>query len=209
MRIALYLMTGAATVLAWIVARGRSEHRPVAFALSIALAASLARAALLTWVLPPPEPTSAPWSGWLRVAGVLDSALYLAWPAALAALALLTLGRRSAWLVAAGFSVVVAFMTVVNPRGDDLRQTYLAAELVALFSCAVSLIAWYRRREERANTTTLSAGVMVAGHFATVLTGPYRFGLFGKVWALAQWAYLAIIGIVLLLHVGSLWTSDR
>jgi hypothetical protein len=58
MRIALYLMTGAATVLAWIVARGRSEHRPVAFALSIALAANLARAALLTWVLPPPEPTS-------------------------------------------------------------------------------------------------------------------------------------------------------
>lgn len=63
MRVALYLLTAAMTILAWIVARRRPEHRPVALVLTLGLAFNLARAALLTWALPPPDPTSPPWSG--------------------------------------------------------------------------------------------------------------------------------------------------
>lgn len=208
MKLALYLLAGLAALLAWIVAQRRPDHRPVAAALSLALAANLGRAALIAWVLPPPD--QGPFHGALRLAIAADRALYLAWPALVAALALTTLARRRAWPVAIAHGAIVLALALTYPatRFDTLRRFYLAAELAAALVGVASAASWYRRARP-ANVTTLAAAFLVAGHLATVIAGPYRFGLFGEAWILATWIYLAVMTTLILLHLGSLWTAEQ
>jgi hypothetical protein len=148
MRLALYLLSAVATALAWIVARRRAEHGPIAWALSIALAADIGRAVLLAWVLPPPNlaPSTPPLEGALRIAIYADRALFAAWPAALAAVALRVLARRPAWPVAIGYVASVAVLVGWYPalRFDALRKAYLAIELAAGFVGFGALV-FYRR----------------------------------------------------------------
>jgi len=84
MKLPLYLIADVAVILRWIVARRRPEHRAVAAVPSLP-AANLGRAALIAWVLPPPDQD--PFHGALRLAIAADSALYLAWAVRVAALA--------------------------------------------------------------------------------------------------------------------------
>lgn len=212
MRLALYLLLGASVALAWLVARRRTEHRPIAWALSAALAAELGRAVVLEVVPPRLDPSAPPLAGAALLGRYVDRALWIAWPAALAAMSLRVLARRRSWPVAVGYvaAVVVLVVGYRALRFDALRKVYLAIELLSLAIGVGSLVTWYRRawRRERAGLSVRVAGVLVAGHLAMIVTGPYRFGLFGQAWALAHVAYVAILSAVILLHVGALLIRD-
>jgi hypothetical protein len=217
MRAALYAFGIAAVVLAWAVAMRRPSHRPIAWALSAGLAANMAQAVLLGRVLPPPnfDPSTPPFEGTLRWAVYVERALFIAWPALLAGVALRLLARRAAWPVAVGYVAAVIFLAVSYPwtRFDTLRRALLIIDLCALAVEIVSLAAWHFRtwRRERADIATTIAIVLIAGHFATVVAGPYRLGLFGEAWKLAQLVYFMNFATVTLLQLGALiWpqTSD-
>jgi hypothetical protein len=212
MKVALYLLTIIATILAWSFSRRRPEHRPVVLTLVAGLLAQAARQALLWWVLPPPNPNAAPLEGALRLAIATDRALYIAWPAALAALAVRVLAQRPTWPVGLGYVAASVALAVTYPatRFDVLRKAYLACELVALFIGVVSFISWWVREKRRASVTEITAGVLVAGHFMTLIFGPYRLGLFGTAFELERWSYVAVLIVVISVHIaGSLWTSEK
>ena len=209
MTLPLFALLLSAVALAWVVAlRRRPDHLPVALALSAALFAECGRAILVFRVLPPTPDPAHPLTGWLRGAIYLDRALWLVWPAALAAASLRVLARRRIWPVAIVYVAAVAALCIGYPalRFDTLRRAYLACELVALTTAIGSLVTWFRQSygQVRSTITVLSAGLLSAGHFVAVVAGPYRFGLFGQVWELALIAYFATLLAVVAFHLGVL-----
>jgi len=202
----LYALSGVAVVLAWAAARRRPEHQPFAGLLTLGLVSDGIRWALQRWAMPPPLPDNPPLTGWVRIAGDVDTALYVAWPIGIAAVALTTLAQRSMRPAIFAYFIVVAGLMIGYPtiRGDVLRKVLLGIELASMLVGIASILAW-RRRRERSTTATLCTSILVAGHFGTVLSGPYRFGLFGEAWVLAQVAYLLIYAVVIVLQAGSLW----
>lgn len=217
MRSALYaLLITTAAALAWTIARRRPEHRPIALALSVGLVADAGQALLIHSFPPNLDPSAPLRTGGRLIAAYLGRALYLAWPYALAAAATTVLGHRRAWplalLYAAGVAVVVLGYSWI--RFDVLRKTYLALELVALAFGVASLARWYaagwRRgragKPEPADFTGRTAAMLVAGQFVIVVTGPYRFELFGESWAIAQIGYAILLSAVVLLELGEVIT---
>jgi hypothetical protein len=202
----LYALSGVAVVLAWAAARRRPEHQPFAGLLTLGLVSDVIRWALQRWAMPPPLPDNPPLTGWVRIAGDVDTALYVAWPIGIAAVALTTLAQRSMRPAIFAYFIVVAGLMIGYPtiRGDVLRKVLLGIELASMLVGIASILAW-RRRRERSTTATLCTSILVAGHFGTVLSGPYRFGLFGEAWVLAQVAYVLIYAVVIVLQAGSLW----
>jgi hypothetical protein len=199
MRIALYLLTTAAVLLAWIVVRRVPHHRPIALALSVGLAAEIGRAALLAWVLPIPVPKE-PLEGCLRLAVYADRLLVLVWPFALAGAAVRVLARRPAWPMGIGYIVAAAALIVGYPalRFDALRRALLAIELAALLVGVGALMTWFRRAvrvDERGDVSIRTAAVLVLGHGAMVIT-TYAAGLFGEAWKVGQSAYLAVLAML-------------
>jgi hypothetical protein len=205
---ALYTLSTLAMLLAWAVARRRSEHRAVALLLTFGLASDAVRR--LLWTLVPAPPLGAPpLQGLARVVGHLEHALFLGWPFGIAAVAVWTLARRQPRLVALLYLAAVACLVVSYPtiRGEGLRRFYLAAELTSLLISLAALLpalGRIRQGEQPATVSMVSAGLLIAGHFAAVVFGPYRFGLFGA-WNLAQTSYLVIYGAQVALHGAWLW----
>ena len=199
-------LSGVAVVLAWAAARRGPEHRPFAGLLTLGLVSDVILWALQRWVLPPPLLDNPPLTGWIRFAGYIEAALYVAWPIGIAAVALNTMAKRSMRPAIFAYVIVVAGLIIGYPtiRGDVLRKVLLGIELASMLVGIASILAW-RRRRERSTTATLCTSILVAGHFGTVLSGPYRFGLFGEAWVLAQVAYLLIYAVVIVLQAGSLW----
>jgi hypothetical protein len=114
--------------------------------------------------------------------------------------------------VAIGYAAAVMALVLTYPRTrfDVLRQVYVAIELAALALAIGAAVSWHRRAwgRERANFSTTIALVLIGGHLATVIAGPYRVGLFGQAWVLAQLAYFAILATVVLLHcVAIIWPA--
>jgi hypothetical protein len=210
MRETLYIMSGVAVVLAWIVTRRHATHKPFAALLSLGLISDVALWALHRWVLPPPTLDGPPLTGWARIAGDVDSALFLAWPFAVAAQAMHTLAGRSYRPALGCYFVVMAVLIVGYPRirGELLAQVFFVAELITAFIGVAAFIA-FRRRGGAWNVTTLCTSIVVAGHLGVTIAGPYRFGLFGPAWALAQLGYVLINSVVIFLHVGSIWEAQN
>ena len=210
--LSLHVLNAAAVVLAWVCVWRFPAYRIVALTLAVGFGAELVRQALVLWVLPPP-PASAevarPLEGALRWAIYVDRAMFIAWPAALAACAVRVLAERRAWPVAVAYAAVVVALATSYPvaRWGSLRLWYLGVDLTASLVGVASLAFWLRRHwgKKRADLAVTVTALIVAGHLASVLAGPYRFGLFGAEWYLIQLAYLLLFSIVILLQGGALW----
>ncbi len=211
MRAALFILSAAATVLAWRIGTTRPQHRPIAWALSVHFGASVVRALILSRFPANPDPSAPQRTGAALAALYVSRALFIAWPYALAAAAVHVLARRRAWPVALVYIAAVGLLVLGYGwlRFDALRKAYLALELVALAIGLASVAKWYAAgwRRERAGkpepvdfSGRIAAG-LVLGHFATVVTGPYRFGLFGEAWAIAQLAYVVVLAVLILLQL--------
>lgn len=206
----------AAAALAVVCAWKHAEHRPVAAFLAGTVAADVTRIALQRWMIHPAlealraagvEPATVPLTGWPRVAFHLDSALFLSWFAALAALSLWIFLRRRPWPVAFLYGLAVTALVLGYPtiRQDTLRQFYLAAQLATLTIGLGALGHWLGRTSPRLPQVVTSCILVV--DLAGIVAGPWRFGLFGAAWSFAQVMYSALYAVLIVVQTGALWTS--
>jgi hypothetical protein len=207
-------LVGVAAVLATVVAVRVREHRPVAVAMWATLGAEFGRIALVEWVIPPPQPE--PFVGVvLRLALFADAALFLVWPASVAAVALRVLGGRSRWSTVLVIVVWAACSVAIGAaypwsRGDVLRRCYLSAELAAAFVSLLCLAhitrrRWRAKEKEPTTLTQQCAAYMVAGQFVLILVGPHVFGFWGGAWAIALAFNLGLFAALVALHGVWLW----
>jgi hypothetical protein len=209
---ALYVASVGAVALAWAVARRHSEHRPLAVLLSIGLGCDLARRSIKYAFIAPAYLRfhHGPFDGWARVVAHLDEALFLTWPAAFAATALVSFDesgthiRRSLLAVAGIWAAAVGALALTYPltRGPVLARCYLAAELAAVLTVVVTIGGWVPERRSP-QLHQVSIALLCVAELAA-LTGPWRINLFGS-WPLAQSVYFALFLLLIVLQGGSLW----
>jgi len=197
------------TILAWMVARRRPDHRPIALFLTVALAADLARWPLRLFVLLPAHDRfgSASFSGWWRVAGHLESALFLTWSAGIAAVAQVVFVRRRFWPVVAAWAIFVALLAIGYPtiRGAVLARFYLGAELVALAVAIGALVQWFWTEEPSGIQHTIVM-LLIGVDLVVVIAGAWRHGIFAS-WNLAQISYSVLYFLLLALNGLALWLA--
>jgi hypothetical protein len=225
-------------VLAYLLSRKDRRHRPVAIGLGVMAVAVLGRLAMDA-----PLNVEGPHVGWMRAMFHFDQALLLVGVAALPWVTLATLRalppgpstRHSSWLlrVAVPLSMMLVALVVGYPsiRGEALRRAYLAAELAALFWCAVAIVGWLRRRgwasqtivvTEATETTftlggaagprwyTLAVPLGLVGADAVLLAfGAWRYGLFGQAYTLQQAGLLALYAGLACVQVAALIQTRR
>jgi hypothetical protein len=213
---AAYALALVAAALAWALARRRAEHRPIAALLTVGLVADVCRRVLAVLVLNPAHARlgAAPFTGWPRVAGHVGEALFLAWPAAIAAAALTVFhlgtpeAKRRAHLAVLGVYVAALLALVVTypiTRGDTLVRCYLAANLAAIVAGIGAIGTWVSaRRLPEAHHFALALVVMA--ELVSAVAGPWRADLFGS-WSLAQVSYALLLGVLIALQGGLLWIS--
>jgi hypothetical protein len=211
-----YAFTVGAAALAWMIARRRVEHRSFALLLSIGLAVDVARYGVR--VLLAPLLGAAPLEGWARAAGHVDEALFLAWPASLAAASLVTFvaepnddlehQRRTVRVlasVAATWLLAVVALVVTYPitRGGILARYYLAAELGAIVVGIGSIATWIPARRAP-EIWHVSIALVVVAEFVDAIVGPWRVGIFGS-WSLGQLVHALLCALLIVLQGGLLW----
>jgi hypothetical protein len=209
-----YAATAGAAALAWTIARRKPDHRPIAWLLTFYLLANLGRRALRELVIAPArdairtqglDPAAVPFTGWERVAVDIDGALFIAWPAGVAALAIWVFTKRRPWGVLIAYAAVMAFMVATYPRGADLQRLYLAVELAAMCASLGCLLVWFRSRESL-SLKALATGIIVSVELAMVTGGPYRGNIF-LTWQRAQQILIVMFMALIAVHAASIWRS--
>jgi hypothetical protein len=131
--------------------------------------------------------------------------MFLAWPAAFAALAIWLFARRGlAVLPGLAWVIAVTYLATHYPeiRGEALRRFYLGAELGALAVAVASLVSlWWRHGAITPAGTCLLCCIAVDG--GTLFAGAWRWGFWSE-WSLNQAAFVLLYS-VLILFQGVLW----
>ncbi|WP_437745058.1 hypothetical protein WMF39_08530 [Sorangium sp. So ce1504] len=209
-----YVATAGAAALAWAMARRRPDHRPIAWLLTLYLLANLGRRALRELIIAPArdairaqglDPAAISFTGWERVAVDIDGALFISWPAGVAALAIWVFTKRRPWGVLIAYAAAMAFMVATYPRGADLQRLYLAVELAALCASLGCLLVWFRSREPL-TLKALATGIIVSVELAMVTGGPYRGNIF-LTWQRAQQILIVMFMALIAVHAASIWRS--
>lgn len=183
-RVSLY----GSAVSAVILGRRRADHRAFAAFLLLMAAKSIARAFLAAPVRSLDAP---PFTGAARLSFHLEEALFLAWPAGVAAVALWYFaGPRWSAVPALIWALVVGYLATHYPavRGEALRDVYAAAELAAVLASAGAITRWtWRRLSPTPAHVCVLLVVLVDG--GATLAGSLRWGLWAF-WYLDQIAAL-------------------
>lgn len=212
MIIAIFVVSTAAAALAWVVARRRLEHRPIAMLLSAGLAFNAALLALNVAVLAPMRERfgmAAPWTGCARAAGHLADALELAWPASVVATALVVFAGRKPWPAFLGWAALVAAMVATHPTAADgsLGRVLTAAALFSAIVSAGLFVAWYRRPRKPTTSAHYALAMIVAIELAS-LVAAWRVGPFEH-WDLSQVVYMVLFVALVALQGRLVWTTYR
>jgi len=210
MILATYLLSALATALAWTLARRSVEHRPVAYLLSAGLAVDLVRRALrISYILPVVRSMRGqPLSGLPLVASHVNDALFLIWPAALAACALFVFMKRKPWPVLAAYTATIAGLVFFHPYESTgmLGRVFTSFQLVCVVASLGFAATWYLSPStERTSTAQASVTVIVAGELATFV-GAWRVGVFDN-WHISQILYLLLYAVLSVMQGGFLWQS--
>jgi hypothetical protein len=188
------LLQVIAALAAARAARGRPACRPVARFLAAAAAADAAR-----WWIASVLPASGPYRGALRALYHLEQALFLLWPAGVAAIAIRVFRRGAPGPVAAAHAIVIGALVAGYPavRGRPLAWAYAGAHLAALVAACAALAGWLCRREPPRLEHT--SALFVIALDAVLFLGPYfppELDPFGG-WGLAQIVYAALYLILI------------
>jgi hypothetical protein len=203
----------AAVAAVWFAWQHR-EHRPVALFLGLTAMADGAVCSLRNLVLKPARLSlgpDAPYTGSVRLAFHLSQALYLLWPAGLAAVALVALGRRRPWLpfVAGAITCAALIATYPKVRGELLQRWYLAIELGALVVGLRYVLGWLRRVASRDEpelraaeiVAGLSVMILVAVDMTGVVVGAWRGNIYTD-WHLSRVSYSVEYAVLIVLQMG-------
>jgi hypothetical protein len=201
-----YALKILAAVMAAGVARVRREYAPVAVALIVSTAADLLRLVLSPWLAYSRAVISGSSSITLIAVRDLDTALWLTWPAGLAASAVVVFLRRKPWGVAIVWATLSIALAAVYPwsRGEHLRQTYLAAELAAQAIALGGAIVWTARRDPP-HVEHAALALLLATELGTLIAGPWR-AIF-TTWRIAQLMYVGAFAALVVVQGGALWKS--
>jgi hypothetical protein len=210
MVIAFVAVLVAAVAMAWTLASRRPEHRPVALLLSAGLVIEALRFVLDAAVLAPLRASlgvGVPWTGWARVAGVVEDALTLIGPAALVAAVLAVFTSRKPWMAAVGWALAFAFFVLMHPIAGDGSQAraLLAVQALSSVLCAGIVAAWYGKASNRPQSEHLALALVVAAEVVSLL-GAWTHGPFEH-WPLSQMLYLTLFGVLVLVQGRQVWTS--
>ena len=178
----------AAAAASLPASRRERGYRPVALFLLAMTAAGWARSALLPVLVDARRPRV----GLARAAFQISDALFLAWPAAVAALAIVVFTRRRAWPVAIVWAVLIGGLAGAYPtlHGAALaRWTYGAVTLVACVAGALAFRAW--QRLQLAPGPQHTATLLILLSTGATLVGPY-LGDVGARWDVARWTFVAL-----------------
>ena len=207
----LYVLTAVfqaiAAVTAIMVARRRTDYRPVALFMGAMVLANAIKTAIRLSVLVPARNAGAvPFTGWVLCAGVAESALFLSWSAGFVALAIAVFLGRRPWpaLAAWGLAVVILAVGMPQIRGDALRRYYLACELAALAGSLGAVGGWLFSRREPPRLPHLVVAILLTVELAGLVVGPWPFGLFES-WNLAQIAYCVLYATMIGIQGAVLW----
>jgi hypothetical protein len=139
----------------------------------------------------------------------VDEALFLTWPAGLAAtgVVLFTARRWPALLIGFLWAGAVVCLAASYPavRGEALRRVYLGAQLAAL-AVVVAAIASFWWRREAGMTPARACLMLCAGtDISDLIAGAWRWGFWTR-WDLNQ-AVLVLLYSILIVLQGVLWSS--
>ncbi len=202
----LYALSVVACFTAWLTARRASSHRPVAFALTVQVASDVAQRVLATWAF---DTNSPPYAGQERVAFEVYRAAHLAWPFAVAALAVRVLAGRRAWPVAALYVVAWGSMAIAYPElhgGAALALqgwVVTVCVVVGLVAAGVSLKAGLPPTPFR----TVAVGAILAELWT--LLSAYLSGHPVERWTYAQMGYAIFFAMAIAAQGNQLWTRSR
>ena len=203
--IAAAALYAAVVALVWAVTKQRPNHRPTAWLLTLGLVVDVAREMIQVDVLQPTRAAmgAGPFHGFARGAFNVDEALFLAWPAGIAACAACVFLRRRVWPFLAIYGLAVAMVVAAYPtvRGAALARVYLGVELAAIAVGLGSFITWAWKRETP-NLTHIVTLLVVAVELATLL--PFSKGPF-VYWSLAQASYMTLYIVLIVVYGGVLW----
>lgn len=203
----------AAAVVAVCIGFRTREHRPLAFFLGFTAIADGSACTVQDLFLKPARLAlgpGVPYGSDVRVAFHASQALFLSWPAGLAALALVARGRRP-WVVFAVWAIILAVLIATYPdvRGAALQRWYFAVELGALVVGLRYAAGWLRRVASRDKPTLSSAEILaglctlilVAVDMTGVAVGAWRGDIFTD-WHLSQVSYSVEYAVLIVLQIG-------
>jgi hypothetical protein len=195
-----------AALLGVVLALPRSSYRPVAGFLCTMAALDLVRMYLRSAF---DLGSLGPYEGARRLAFHADELGFLAWPAGLAALALIVFGHRRPWPAFAVWGAVGAALVALYPsdlvRSAGLQRVYLVAYVMGFAAVAAQGVAWWNAKRDKPGPE--SAVLLLLG--LVDLAGLVAF--YGSVFD--RWAvYVVPVNIVLYLVIsavegGFLWQS--
>jgi hypothetical protein len=194
-----YALKVLVALMAVGVARARRAYAPVALALIVSTAADILRLVLSRELV-----ASGATSMRLTALRDLDTALWLTWPASLAAAATVVFLRRKPWGVALVWAALSIALAAAYPwsRGEHLRQAYLAAELAAQVVVLGGAIVWTARREPP-HIEHAALALLLATEVGTLIAGPWR-AIF-TTWYIAQLMYVGAFAALVVVQGGALW----
>jgi hypothetical protein len=202
-----YALAILAAALAVVLAIRRVDHRPIAVFLVVMTAIDLARLALAHVVDFDAAPR--PHVGLVRFAFHIDELGFLAWPAGLAALALVVFAGRPYGLVRLAWAATGVCLIALYPsdlvRGAGLAQIYLAAELVALAVYVVTLARWGARR---AAPSSAHAVLLVLGAVELARLVPFYGPVFQRWATYAGPTNVVLYAVIAAVQGGFLWVSS-
>jgi hypothetical protein len=203
-----YWLAALAAVLAVVLARSRPEHRPIAIFLVASVAIDILRAYLRArFDLGVPGP----YEGMRRAAFHVDEAGFVAWPAGLAALALVVFAHRPAWPPFALWSVVCVTLIALYPsdlvRGPGLQRAYLAAYLGGLATMIATGVRWWTRGRDKPGPH--QAVLLLLGFVDVARLVPFYGSVFDRWATYAPPTNVALYAVVSAVEGGFLWQSSR
>jgi hypothetical protein len=209
MTIALLGMLAIASVLAWVLAARRPEHRPAAIVLTVGMAVDVIGHLYDGVVLAPIRAElgmQAPWTGWARAAGALAHAIALLWPATLVGCALVAFPGKRPWPAFAGWAAFVVVLAMTHPMASDgsLQRFLTAAQSVGALTAAVIVARWFFRATRAANSAQLILACVTLAEVVSLL-GTWRYGPFER-WMVSRAAYLMMLTSVVIAQGRYLWS---
>ena len=199
------LLQFVAAVTACALAWKRRAYRPVALLLVVLVIADWSRLLLDRSIL---ANAPCPYRGTARAAFHVDQALFLTWPAGVAALAGWVFFRRRPWYVALAYCIAVAFLVIGYPHilQDSLARAYVALHILAFGYAVTCILQQLFKAVPEIEHATVSYAAVIS---LVALLGPYTGRDWVGRWNFAQVANAVLFTVLIYRQGRFLWNQSR